>query len=398
MNRNGVINELRFNDMLCKTYKENKTCFVQFVNSVPHRLNASTIQSLSLSLKLKHDSRHVNDLISAVLNRGVKDLCIKSSKIIDIDMHSLLKSPNLEKLVLYMDGLVIRVPTIFCLPSLTVLDLFRITLTCDPSNRLQNLNLNLPVLRTYEAHDCTWLKFMDVTFEVPLLEVLSIKHTRLLKFSELRTKIKFRATRLTQFTYDSYMLEDTFSLELDPSSANITSVNIHPRKFEGENVHTTALLAYKLLKQFHSNMERVEFKRSAILYLVKDSLVTDSLKFEMLSYLELEHVRGEILLMFFKWTPFLKTLILQVLINFEEELLDSQLVPPCFESNLQEVHFGRLNGDEHEMRFLKYVLENALVLETAKVSQNFESIAADSVDDTSSQKKMKVVKSPKAQI
>lgn len=54
-----------------------------------------------------------------------------------------------------------------------------------------------------------------------------------------------------------------------------------------------------------------------------------------------------------------------VLIQFKEEVLDPKLVPPCFESNIQLVHFGRL-GDEHEMCFVKYVLEKALVLETVK--------------------------------
>lgn len=36
------------------------------------------------------------------------------------------------------------------------------------------------------------------------------------------------------------------------------------------------------------------------------------------------------------------------------------------------MHFGRLNGDEHERRFVKYVLERALVLETVKYFITYE--------------------------
>lgn len=142
----------------------------------------------------------------------------------------------------------------------------------------------------------------------------------------------------------------------------------------------------------------------------------------MLSHLELGKVAGEILVMFLIHAPFLKTLILKVskvidwfklamplsncwilqnaigshqncylvvdcclvcdllclthdrqeLLQFGEELCDSEFVPHCFKSNLQEVYFGRLNGDEHELRFAKYVLENAQVLETANFSATWK--------------------------
>lgn len=68
-------------------------------------------------------------------------------------------------------------------------------------------------------------------------------------------------------------------------------------------------------------MQCLKFQRSEILEVVKDSIVADSLKFEMLRHLELGNVAGEILLMFLMCTPFL-TLILKVLIQFKEEVLD----------------------------------------------------------------------------
>nr|KYP39135.1 F-box/LRR-repeat protein At3g14710 family [Cajanus cajan] len=294
--------------------KKIMTRFVQFVNRVLllHSLNASNIQSFSLSISVFYkDLCPLNRWISDVLNRGVKELCMNLTVQLEINAHSFLESPNLEKLKLRNCS--IRIPTSRCLSSLTVLKFFGVTLISDPSNRSQKLILNFPVLRTYEAEDCTWVNVKSVTFEVPLLKVLSVKLPSWSTFTLSRTKFKFRASRLTQFSYGS--------------------------------------------------------------------IVAGSLKFEMLSHLELGNVAGEILLMFLMCTPFLKTLILEVLIQFKEEVLVPKLVPACFESNLQVVQFGRLNGDEHEMRFVKHVLEKALVLETVKYSvtkglcrSNFENV------------------------
>ncbi|XP_020203366.1 F-box/FBD/LRR-repeat protein At3g14710 [Cajanus cajan] len=357
--------------------KKIMTRFVQFVNRVLllHSLNASNIQSFSLSISVFYkDLCPLNRWISDVLNRGVKELCMNLTVQLEINAHSFLESPNLEKLKLRNCS--IRIPTSRCLSSLTVLKFFGVTLISDPSNRSQKLILNFPVLRTYEAEDCTWVNVKSVTFEVPLLKVLSVKLPSWSTFTLSRTKFKFRASRLTQFSYGSYMLPGMFTLELD-SSAHIASANISPGKFNGENNEETAFLAYKLLEQFHSNMQCLKFRRSEILEVVKGSIVAGSLKFEMLSHLELGNVAGEILLMFLMCTPFLKTLILEVLIQFKEEVLVPKLVPACFESNLQVVQFGRLNGDEHEMRFVKHVLEKALVLETVKYSVSLELLEGD---------------------
>nr|KYP39139.1 F-box/LRR-repeat protein At3g14710 family [Cajanus cajan] len=307
------ITKLHFNDKERHRYI-GKTRFVNSVYRVLIHLNTSSIQSFSLSLSENYNSYHVNQWISVMLRRRLKELYIKSTKENDIFSPSLWKSPSLEKLVLCMSACSIKrkmnydvrvkVPTCVCLSSLTVLILNGITFTCAPSNDSKKLNLNFPVLRKYETEYCEWLNVKGVTFEVPLLEVLRISHTRVLGPDGSRSVIKFCASRLAKFSYIGNMSD------------------------------------------------------------ARDSLI-ELPEFEMLSRLELDEVAGVLLLFLLIKAPLLKTLVFRELLSFEDDLWDARCVP-CVLTNLQELYFGRLKGDEHEVRFAKFVVENARVLKRAR--------------------------------
>ncbi|TKY49269.1 F-box/FBD/LRR-repeat protein [Spatholobus suberectus] len=372
------ITKLHFCDR--KLYYHTKISRTRFLNSVYRvllHLDTSSIQSFTLSLSKDYDSYHVNQWISAILYRGVKELYIDSNKTLDIPLHSLWKSQSLEKLVLNtsvcatrlnMNGCAIRVPPFVCLSSLTVLKLSGITFTCHPSN--ENLSLNFPVLREYEAENCIWLKLKGVTFEVPLLEVLLIHDTRSLKPDESHTIIKFCAPCLTKFSYNGYVspIADTVLLDMDLSTARVASANIYPQEFLQESEENSAFFAFELLKQFNNNVECLKFERSKVLALVQDDLPA----FGMLTRLELGNVTGEILMIFLRNTPFLETLILQELLQFDEELSNPENVPPCFISNLEVFKFGKLTGVDHELRFAKFVMEHAQVLKRASFSRYWD--------------------------
>lgn len=49
--------------------------------------------------------------------------------------------------------------------------------------------------------------------------------------------------------------------------------------------------------------------------------------------------------------------------NFDQELLNSTLVPDCLASTLQVVKFERVNGYEHELCLAKFFMEKGMVLE-----------------------------------
>ncbi|TKY49268.1 F-box/FBD/LRR-repeat protein [Spatholobus suberectus] len=367
-----LITKLYFNDREQYRYRNNisKTRFVNSVYRVLLHLNTSSIQGFSLSLSEYYDPYHVNQWISAMLNRRVKQLCIDSTEKFDIP-HSLWKSRSLETLVLDMNVFTLRrtkdcdirvkVPTFVCLSSLTVLKLSRITFTCSPSNDSGKLNLNFPVLRKYETENCTWLNVKGVTLEVPLLEVLLIKHIRGSISDGSHTIIKFCASQLVEFSYSGYMLPAIF---LDLSTARIASANVNLYKCKEGSEEETAFLTYKFLKKFNNKVECLKFAQPEVLVPAAVSLRYLP-EFEMLSRLELDKVTGVMLLFLLIKAPFLQTLIFKELRTFEDDLWDPKKLPSCFITNLEVVNFGRLNGDEHELHFAKFVMENAQVLKRA---------------------------------
>lgn len=363
------ITRLDFNDR--KLYYRTRISRTHFLNSVYRvllNLDASSVQSFTLSLTKDYHSYHINQWISAILNRGVKELLIESNKNLDISSYSLWKSQSLEKLVLNMNGCVIGVPSFVCLSTLTVLKLTRITFTCQPSNDPKNLIIKLPVLREYEAENCSWLNVKDITFEVPLLEVLSI--TPAYESVDSHTIIKFCAPHLTKFSYSGYVspISDTILLDIDLSRARIASANIYPREYLQESEENAAFLTSQLLKQFNNNVECLKFERSKVLALAQDDLPG----FGMLTRLELGNVTGKILMNFLQNTPFLKTLLLQELVQFDAEYSNPENVPSCIISNLEVFKFGKLYDIEHELRFAKFVMEYARVLKVASFSPRWD--------------------------
>nr|KYP40499.1 F-box/FBD/LRR-repeat protein At4g26340 family [Cajanus cajan] len=236
-----------------------RTHFLNSVYRVLLNLDASSVHSFTLSLTKNYHSYHINQWISAILNRGVKELLIESNKNLDISSYSHWKSQSLEKLVLNMNGCAIGVPSFVCLSTLTVLKLTRITFTCQPSNDPKNLIIKLPVLREYEAENCSWLNVKDITFEVPLLEVLSI--TPAYESVDSHTIMKFCAPRLTKFSYSGYVspISDTILLDIDLSRARNITGKILMNFLQNTPFLKTLLLQVKLL-QFdaeHSNPENV---------------------------------------------------------------------------------------------------------------------------------------------
>nr|KYP39137.1 hypothetical protein KK1_039564 [Cajanus cajan] len=243
--------------------KIRKSDFQNFVYMIL-RLITSSIQTFSLTLYESHSSYHVNKWIHDILNRRVKEIYIHSSKKYKFLSHSLLETMSLEILVLKMNGCDIRVPTIVSLSYLTVLELSGITFTCKTFNDSEKL-INLPVLRKYEAENCSWLNVKGgVTFEVPLLEVLLIKHTLVSKPHESHTVVKFCAPRLNDFTYSDFVLRYTVLLDLDLSTARIVAANIHLIKLSEDSEENMATFACEVLKQFNNNVERLKLEVSKV--------------------------------------------------------------------------------------------------------------------------------------
>ncbi|KAL2331265.1 hypothetical protein Fmac_018846 [Flemingia macrophylla] len=87
--------------------------------------------------------------------------------------------------------------------------------------------------------------------------------------------------------------------------------------------------------------------------------------FRMLSRLELGQVTGKNLLDFLRKSPFLKILLVFKVLEFDEELSSADKASFCLTSNLQVLKLGHFDGNEHELRFINFFMENAQNLKIA---------------------------------
>ncbi|KAK2422822.1 F-box/FBD/LRR-repeat protein [Trifolium repens] len=91
-------------------------------------------------------------------------------------------------------------------------------------------------------------------------------------------------------------------------------------------------------------------------------------KFAMLSHLDLACVSGKVLLGLLQKTPVINTLVLRGISSFDQELLNSAVVPDCLASSLQVVEFEYVRCYQHELLLAKFFMENGTILERMSFS------------------------------
>jgi len=141
-----------------------------------------------------------------------------------------------------LNGCTFSLPSFVCLSSLTILKLSRITITCDSSNKSKTLALNFPALRKYEALDCTWSGVKNVTLQVPLLEVVSIKYT--LSSPESQVEIKFYASRIARFCFSGFTSD---TILLDAHSLAFADIVLYDYYKDKKSVQEIEIFIRKLL-------------------------------------------------------------------------------------------------------------------------------------------------------
>ncbi|KAK2368289.1 F-box/FBD/LRR-repeat protein [Trifolium repens] len=169
----------------------------------------------------------------------------------------------------------------------------------------------------------TWIScILKRKLNAPLLESVLIEQQDLESVSrEPRScKIKFSVTYLKEFIYCGDGISQAFILQ------------VRCIKFHGSEVLT------------QPNM--------AVLP-----------KFAMLTHLDLGSVSSKVLLGLLQKSPVLNTLVFKGILKFNQELLNSAVVPDCLTFTLKVVKFGIVHGYKHELFLAKYFMENGVVLE-----------------------------------
>ncbi|WJX72582.1 hypothetical protein P8452_56448 [Trifolium repens] len=250
----------------------------------------------------------------------------------------------------------------FSFGNLIVIKLCGIIFTIDES-----LVIRFPVLKKFDTKNCSWLNaHYDVTIDAPLLESVLIEQDRNSVFRNPHScKIKFSASCIKEFTYRGCGGISQPIVLSNSSAARNASVNIildwdgwrgYVQEFES--------CAFILLKQF-SEVKCIKFHGSEVLTQPNVAVLP---KFAMLSYLELGTVSVEVLLGLLQKSSVLNTLLFKRISKFDQELLNSAIVPDCLASTLQVVKFGNVQGSDHELFLAKYFIENSMVLERMSFS------------------------------
>ncbi|KAK2422806.1 hypothetical protein QL285_033308 [Trifolium repens] len=77
-------------------------------------------------------------------------------------------------------------------------------------------------------------------------------------------------------------------------------------------------------------------------------------KFAMLTHLDFGSVSSKVLLGLLQKSPILNTLVFKGISKFNQELMNSAVVPDCLTFTLKVVKFGIVHGYEHELFLAKY--------------------------------------------
>ncbi|XP_045801094.1 uncharacterized protein LOC123894966 [Trifolium pratense] len=235
----------------------------------------------------------------------------------------------------------------------------------------QSLVIRFSVLKNFEMKNCSWLSAHDVTIEAPLLENVFIEQDCESANREPRScKIKFTASCIKEFTYSGCCAIPQPIVLSNSSAARNASVTIildnDWRDFEETNrlVYQINLQLVILLKQF-SEVKCIKFDASEVLTQPTVALLS---KFAMLTHLDLGSVSGEVLFGLLQKSPVLNTLIFEGISKFDQDLLNSAVVPDCLASTLQVVEFGIVEELEPNLSLAKFFMENGMVLERMSFS------------------------------
>ncbi|XP_057438926.1 F-box/LRR-repeat protein At4g14103-like isoform X1 [Lotus japonicus] len=366
------VNKLDLDDSVFYSPKKKtcgEQCFIDFVNRALLLTKSSSLDSFSLVIGNEYDACLFITWMTSILKRNVKNLRISSHfdfrlPFPPLTSRLLFESKLLEELEIKICSCAIRVPPVHVhFGCLKLLKLSGIIFTIESYVKL--MCLRLPVLKKFETKNCVWLNAKCVNLEAPLLESVHIEHDSKSALQELLSfGIKISALHLAEFTYCGYGLWQPIVLS-DPSVAHNASANII---IDQPVIGPTGYRAIMLLKQF-SQVKHLKFDGSQVSTLKG---VAGLPVFGMLSHLELGLVTAAVLLGLLLKSPVLETLHFKGIFCFEQELLNSAVVPGCLGTTLRVVKFDNVSGLEHELCLAKFLMENGGVLERMSFSLESE--------------------------
>ncbi|XP_022877521.1 F-box/LRR-repeat protein At3g58900-like isoform X3 [Olea europaea var. sylvestris] len=335
--------------------------FMNFVERVLLLRDASSIKKFRLSCRVCFSASHVHEWVSAAIGHNVQelDLCLF------VDEPFMLPSCVFDnaslKTVKFEMNCILQLPTYISFPCLQKLQLCLVTFP--KGNSMQKLFSSCPSLEELAVLDCEWMNLSRITISIPSLKSLTIDDLPFCSVDDLRgCEIKIDAGNLTFFKYSGYLSNEIHLCDLSSSAfASIHIPIIRERRWE---------VACRTVKLFGGlkNISSLRISSGTIKCLFLADDVLDHIPmFQNLTHLELS--RGfennfiGVLLEFLQFLPKLESLMFLEGVGTGEGDYMPKSVPDCVLSTLKMVNFQKFQGCNPEMRLLKFLLKNALVLE-----------------------------------
>ncbi|CAJ2659466.1 unnamed protein product [Trifolium pratense] len=364
------ITNLQFDDSLLYSEKEKmqKEQFVNFVEKVLLHFTNSNIKSFSLCLNShKYDASQISEWICFILNREVQKLHIQYADKVLLSSKSLFSCNSLVELTLQMTC-TLNLPISVCLRNLQKLSISGIKFASDSSTYSNDITLSFPILKDFEARGCEWSTMQNISLQVPLLERFSIAIWNRHSNESCKSAIKVYSRRLTDFSYEGDLEQDI--VLCDSSLIRNASIVIVIDEDKKDRIEKLAFQAHNLLRQI-DEVERLKLLFYKVLRHAKDFFINLPV-FGRLTYLQLNEVNGEALLQLLHNCPILNTLVLlNGVAELHKDVFTSAMVPQCFLSSFKIFQFKGFNANEQDLCLVKFVLENAEILEKMTISPAF---------------------------
>ncbi|XP_074344637.1 F-box/LRR-repeat protein At4g14103-like isoform X1 [Apium graveolens] len=346
------------------SYPIEVTRFMNFVERVLLLRDSSSIKKFRLSCRVCFSASRVHAWVSAAVMHDIEelDLCFFVEKPFMLPL-CVFDSKSLTVLKLQMNC-ELQLPNCISFPSLKRLDLCLVTFLDDKS--MDKLFSNCPVLQELSILDCEWVNLRDVMISIPTLKSLTIDDLPYYgTFDVNGCQIKIDAENLMHLSYTGYLCNELIPCHV-PS---LFKAHIHiPNLFEDQKevVPRTA----KLLRGLqHVHSLRMSTRTIKSLFLAGSLLEVPI--FQRLTCLELtmkiENLSIAGLMNLLHCSPNLESIHffegLQLCVCSDDDAWYLKPAPRCLVSCLKKVMFQNFRGYDSEICFLKYFLENALVLE-----------------------------------
>ncbi|KAH7861273.1 hypothetical protein Vadar_024080 [Vaccinium darrowii] len=364
--------------------KKKDWSFLDFVDRVLLLHDASDIKSLTLTAVKPVNSSRVNAWISTSITHNIEELnlCLdwKTQPILPC---CLFTCQSLVVLKLSMDWS-LKVPSLTRFSILKTLELSYVTFSDD--NSTQHLFSSCPMLQELALVNCGWKNLNTITICIPTLKRLTIENSILL-MDVLSCVPNIYAANLIHLRCISWLVVDFHLYNL------FSLVDASIGLYENLEEDVTPRMLRLLTEIF--NVEKLTITDETLKYLASVENLLDRLPtFYNMTHLVLDSEffgHSFVLMDLLKKSPKLEFLSFEQGFDFCDE--DDWMVgrvPSCFTSSLKIVRIVDFDKKPVEMRFIRFLLKKARVLE--RLTLHTWSLRVDSEEDVKKQQRWQKVR------